>query len=198
MCAEVSWETHLKEPLFETNRLLKCRLWQILLQAKYVYIGIPVFFWAFSKEVLRTKLSLGKGLIYVRRRQMYLNSCLIKMASALKLEKREASKTCRPPVFEENTVQVWLFTLLEHLSVISQSKKEQREPLWVWPSGQCRSNWRIIKMCMSSFDSTPNTFRELIAFLQFPSRHYDPKLLFHVIIVVCRLDYNVSFFFSHP
>ena len=49
-------------------------------------------------------------------------------------------------------------------------------------------------MCMSSFDSTPNTFRELIAFLQFPSRHYDPKLLFHVIIVVCRLDYNVSFF----
>ena len=50
-------------------------------------------------------------------------------------------------------------------------------------------------MCMSSVDSTPNTFRELIAFLQFPSRHYDPKLLFHVIIVVCRLDYKVSFFF---
>ena len=51
------------------------------------------------------------------------------MASALKLEKRKANKTCRPPVFEENTVQVWLFTLLEHLVVISQSKKEQREPL---------------------------------------------------------------------
>ena len=148
----------------------------------------------FQKKSLE-KLSLGKGLIYVRRRQIYLNSCLIKMASALKLEKREVSKPCRPPVFEENTVQVWLFTLLEHLGVISQSKKEQREPLWVWPSGQCRSNWRIIKMCMSSFDSTPNTFRELIAFLQFPSRHYDPKLLFHIIIVVCRLDYNVSFFF---
>ena len=44
------------------------------------------------------------------------------MASSLKLEKREASKTCRPPVFEENTVQVWLFTLLEHLGVISIEK----------------------------------------------------------------------------
>ena len=158
-------------------------------------IGMPVFLAELFQKKSLEKLSLGKGLIYVRRRQIYLNSCLIKMASALKLEKREASKTCRPPVFEENTVQVWLFTLLEHLGVISQSKKEQREPLWVWPSGQCRSNWWIIKMCMSSFDSTPNTFRELIAFLQFPSRHYDLKLLFHVIIVVCRLDYNVSFFF---
>ena len=61
MCAEVSWETHLKEPLFAGEQpFAKMSALADFVTSQICVIGIPVFFRAFSKEVL-SKTVLRKG-----------------------------------------------------------------------------------------------------------------------------------------